>query len=93
VLATVLFTDIVGSTEKAVALGDNRRRDLLDSHHATIRRNLKRFRGNEVKSTGDGILATFDGPARGSAAPAPLPRRSGHTGLLFAPASIQASAK
>jgi class 3 adenylate cyclase len=65
VLATVLFTDIVGSTEKAVALGDNRRRDLLDSHHATIRRNLKRFRGNEVKSTGDGILATFDGPARG----------------------------
>jgi pimeloyl-ACP methyl ester carboxylesterase len=65
VLATVLFTDIVGSTEKAVALGDNRWRDLLDSHHATIRRNLKRFRGNEVKSTGDGILATFDGPARG----------------------------
>ena len=65
VLATVLFTDIVGSTEKAVALGDNRWRDLLDSHHATLRRNLKRFRGNEVKSTGDGILATFDGPARG----------------------------
>jgi class 3 adenylate cyclase len=65
VLATVLFTDIVGSTEKAVAVGDNRWRDLLDSHHATIRRNLKRFRGNEVKSTGDGILATFDGPARG----------------------------
>ena len=65
VLATVLFTDIVGSTEKAVALGDSRWRDLLDSHHATIRRNLKRFRGNEVKSTGDGMLATFDGPARG----------------------------
>ena len=63
--STVLFTDIVGSTEKAVAVGDNRWRDLLDSHHATIRRNLKRFRGNEVKSTGDGILATFDGPARG----------------------------
>ena len=58
-------TDIVGSTEKAVALGDNRWRDLLDSHHAVIRRNLTRFRGNEVKSTGDGILATFDGPARG----------------------------
>ena len=65
VLATVLFTDIVGSTEKAVALGDNRWHDLLDSHHAVIRRNLTRFRGNEVKSTGDGILATFDGPARG----------------------------
>ena len=65
VLATVLFTDIVGSTEKAVALGDHRWRDLLDSHHATIRRNLARFRGHEVKTTGDGILATFDGPARG----------------------------
>ena len=65
VLATVLFTDIVGSTEKAAALGDHRWRDLLDSHHATIRRNLARFRGHEVKTTGDGILATFDGPARG----------------------------
>jgi pimeloyl-ACP methyl ester carboxylesterase/class 3 adenylate cyclase len=65
VLATVLFTDIVGSTEKAAALGDRRWRDLLDNHHATIRRNLARFRGHEVKSTGDGILATFDGPARG----------------------------
>jgi class 3 adenylate cyclase len=65
VLATVLFTDIVGSTEKATALGDHRWRDLLDSHLATIRRNLGRFRGKEVKSTGDGILATFDGPARG----------------------------
>jgi len=65
VLATVLFTDIVGSTEKAAALGDQRWRDLLDSHHATIRRNLARFRGHEVKLTGDGFLATFDGPARG----------------------------
>ena len=65
VLATVLFTDIVGSTEKAAALGDHRWRDLLDNHHATIRRNLARFRGHEVKTTGDGILATFDGPARG----------------------------
>jgi len=65
VLATVLFTDIVGSTEKAATLGDRRWRDLLDAHHATIRRNLARFRGHEVKTTGDGILATFDGPARG----------------------------
>jgi class 3 adenylate cyclase len=65
VLATVLFTDIVGSTEKAAALGDQRWRDLLDNHHATIRRNLARFRGHEVKTTGDGFLATFDGPARG----------------------------
>jgi len=65
VLATVLFTDIVGSTEKAAALGDQRWRDILDKHNATIRRNLVRFRGREVKVTGDGFLATFDGPARG----------------------------
>jgi class 3 adenylate cyclase len=65
VLATVLFTDIVGSTEKAAALGDRRWRDLLDKHHAAVRRNLDRFRGREVKTMGDGFLATFDGPARG----------------------------
>jgi class 3 adenylate cyclase/pimeloyl-ACP methyl ester carboxylesterase len=65
VLATVLFTDIVGSTEKAAALGDSRWHNLLDKHHATIRSNLIRFRGHEVKTTGDGVLATFDGPARG----------------------------
>jgi pimeloyl-ACP methyl ester carboxylesterase len=65
VLATVLFTDIVDSTEKAVTLGDRRWHDLLDTHHATIRRNLARFRGREIKTTGDGVMATFDGPARG----------------------------
>ena len=65
VLATVLFTDIVGSTEKAAAIGDQRWRDLLDKHHGAIRRNLQRFRGREIKTTGDGFLATFDGPARG----------------------------
>ena len=65
ILATVLFTDIVGSTEKAAQLGDQRWRHLLDDHHAMIRRNLARFRGHEVKTTGDGFLATFDGPARG----------------------------
>ena len=65
VLATVLFTDIVGSTEKATALGDRRWRDLLENHHAVVRRNLDRFRGREVKTTGDGFLAVFDGPARG----------------------------
>jgi pimeloyl-ACP methyl ester carboxylesterase len=65
VLATVLFTDIVGSTEKAATLGDHRWREVLENHHAAIRRNLTRFRGREIKTTGDGILATFDGPARG----------------------------
>lgn len=65
VLATVLFTDIVGSTEKAASLGDRRWRALLDDHHAMVRGILTRFRGHEVKTTGDGFLATFDGPARG----------------------------
>jgi pimeloyl-ACP methyl ester carboxylesterase len=64
VLATVLFTDIVGSTSHAAAMGDQRWRDLLASHHALIRRELERFRGREVKTVGDGFLATFDGPAR-----------------------------
>jgi class 3 adenylate cyclase len=65
VLATVLFTDIVGATDKAEALGDQRWRDLLANHHAAVRRSLDRFRGREIKTTGDGFLAVFDGPARG----------------------------
>ncbi|HET6998964.1 MAG TPA: adenylate/guanylate cyclase domain-containing protein [Solirubrobacterales bacterium] len=63
-LATVLFTDIVGSTETAARLGDSRWRDLLERHDATVRRELAVHRGREVKTTGDGFLATFDGPAR-----------------------------
>jgi class 3 adenylate cyclase/alpha-beta hydrolase superfamily lysophospholipase len=63
-LATVLFTDIVGSTQKAGQLGDRRWRYLLDEHHARIRRLLDRFRGSEVDTAGDGFFATFDGPAR-----------------------------
>jgi class 3 adenylate cyclase/predicted alpha/beta hydrolase len=64
VLATVLFTDIVGSTERAVALGDRVWRDLLDRHHTIVRREIERHRGSEVDTSGDGFLATFDGPAR-----------------------------
>ncbi|MBR0934335.1 adenylate/guanylate cyclase domain-containing protein [Bradyrhizobium jicamae] len=64
VLATILFTDIVGSTERAHKLGDRSWRELLQAHDATVRREILRFRGNEVKSTGDGFLAEFDGPAR-----------------------------
>jgi pimeloyl-ACP methyl ester carboxylesterase len=64
VLATVLFTDIVGSTERAAELGDRRWRDLLDSHHAIVRRQLARSGGREVNTAGDGFFATFDGPAR-----------------------------
>jgi pimeloyl-ACP methyl ester carboxylesterase len=64
VLATVLFTDIVGSTEKAAALGDRRWHSLLDSHNTLVRRELATFRGREIDARGDGFLATFDGPAR-----------------------------
>jgi class 3 adenylate cyclase len=64
VLATVLFTDIVDSTATSSELGDRRWRELLDRHDAATRRQITRFRGREIKSTGDGFLATFDGPAR-----------------------------
>jgi DNA-binding NarL/FixJ family response regulator len=64
VLATVMFSDIVSSTERAVEIGDSRWRDLLDRHDALIRRELARHGGREIKTTGDGFLALFDGPAR-----------------------------
>ena len=64
ILATVLFTDIVGSTEKAVALGNRAWRGLLERHHAAIRLELSRFRGRELDTAGDGFFASFDGPAR-----------------------------
>jgi class 3 adenylate cyclase len=64
VLATVVFTDIVHSTQQAVTLGDRRWKDLLDHHDDIVRQTLLRFRGRQVKTTGDGVLAVFDGPAR-----------------------------
>ncbi|MGH3134395.1 MAG: alpha/beta fold hydrolase [Gaiellaceae bacterium] len=64
VLATVLFTDLVGSTAKAVELGDRAWRELLERHHALVATQLIRFRGREVDSAGDGVFAIFDGPAR-----------------------------
>jgi class 3 adenylate cyclase len=64
VLATVLFTDIVDSTKRAVELGDRDWRALLDAHDAVVRAQLDRFRGREVNTSGDGFLATFDGPQR-----------------------------
>ncbi|MDH5314143.1 MAG: adenylate/guanylate cyclase domain-containing protein [Actinomycetota bacterium] len=64
VLATVLFTDIVGSTETAAELGDRRWKELLEEHHRRVRGQLARFRGTEVDTAGDGFFATFDGPAR-----------------------------
>jgi class 3 adenylate cyclase len=64
VLASVLFTDIVGSTERAASLGDHRWRSLLDQHDDVVRQQLRMFRGREINTTGDGFVMSFDGPAR-----------------------------
>src|SRR5207237_3454108 len=64
VLSTVLFTDIVGSTERARTLGDRRWRELIEAHHDRVRGELQRFRGREIDTAGDGFFASFDGPAR-----------------------------
>jgi class 3 adenylate cyclase/pimeloyl-ACP methyl ester carboxylesterase len=64
VLSTVLFTDIVGSSERAASLGDRAWRELLENHHTVVRRQLARFRGREMDAAGDGFFASFDGPAR-----------------------------
>ncbi|MGH2526952.1 MAG: adenylate/guanylate cyclase domain-containing protein [Actinomycetota bacterium] len=64
VLATVLFTDIVGSTEKLAELGDRGWKDLVQRHHAQVRALLERYRGAEIDTAGDGFFASFDGPAR-----------------------------
>jgi class 3 adenylate cyclase len=64
ILATVVFTDLVGSTQRAAALGDRRWRELLDQYDVLVERHIGQFRGRLIKSTGDGTLATFDGPAR-----------------------------
>ncbi len=80
VLVTVLFTDIVNSTKRAAELGDSRWRDLLDGHNREMQAEISRFKGRPVKSTGDGFLATFDGPARAircALAVAPQMRRLG----------------
>ena len=63
-LATVLFTDVVNGTVRAADLGDRRWGELIEAHHAVVRRELERFRGVEVDTAGDGFFATFDGPAR-----------------------------
>jgi class 3 adenylate cyclase/alpha-beta hydrolase superfamily lysophospholipase len=81
VLATVLFTDIVGSTERAAAIGDQQWRALLGEHHATVRRELGRFRGREIHTAGDGFLATFDGPARAARCAVAITRAVGPLGL------------
>jgi len=64
ILTTVLFTDIVGSTERAVKLGDNRWRDIVEGHHALVRSELAKFQGREIDTAGDGFFAIFDSPAQ-----------------------------
>jgi class 3 adenylate cyclase len=81
VLATVLFTDIVGATERAAELGDRRWREVLERHHSIVRRELERFRGREVDTAGDGFLATFDGPARAVRCSRAIQQAIGELGL------------
>jgi pimeloyl-ACP methyl ester carboxylesterase len=81
VLATVLFTDIVDSTRRAAEIGDRRWRDLLGSHNAVLREVVGRFRGRAIKSTGDGFLATFDGPARALQAAFAIHEETGKLGI------------
>jgi class 3 adenylate cyclase len=81
VLATLLFTDLVGSTEQAAGLGDRRWRELLGQHRAVVRRELERYRGSEVDTSGDGFFARFDGPARAIACALELIRSTRALGL------------
>lgn len=81
VLTTVMFTDIVGSTERARVLGDRKWAVLLARHNQLVRRELGRFGGHEVKATGDGFLATFDGPARGIRCACAIQRAARDVGL------------
>jgi class 3 adenylate cyclase/alpha-beta hydrolase superfamily lysophospholipase len=81
VLATVLFTDIVGSSERAAALGDRQWRKTLEQHHELVRRQLVRFRGREVDTAGDGFFASFDGPARAIRCACAISEAVGELGL------------
>jgi class 3 adenylate cyclase len=81
VLATVLFTDIVGSTVKLAEVGDSRWRELVERHDDAVRRQLERFRGRELDTAGDGFLATFDGPARAIRCAAAIRAAVGALGL------------
>jgi len=81
VLATLLFTDIVDSTARVSMLGDQRWRELKSSHHAIVRQELKRFRGTEVDTAGDGFFARFDGPARAIRCARTIARRVGTLGI------------
>jgi class 3 adenylate cyclase len=81
ILATVLFVDIASSTERAAAMGDTRWRNVLNSYYAIVRKEFSRFRGNERNTTGDGFLATFDGPARAIRCALAIAQKVKHLGI------------
>jgi class 3 adenylate cyclase len=81
VLATLLFTDIVGSTERAAALGDRRWRELIERHHAAVRSELALARGREIDTAGDGFFASFDSPARAIRCGRAILKATGELGL------------
>ena len=92
VLATIMFTDMVRSTERAAELGDARWRELLSNYYAVLRKELAAFRGHEVNTTGDGLLATFDGPARAIRCASSVRERFAPLDYRSAPDCIPASA-
>ncbi len=81
ILTTVVFTDIVGSTARAASLGDKRWRSLLDAHDRTVRDELRRFRGRVINTTGDGFVASFDGPARAIRCSQAISQAAGKLGI------------
>ncbi len=91
-LATVMFTDIVGSTERAAAAGDRDWRRVLERHDELVRDELARYRGREIKQTGDGFLAAFDGPGRAVECAAAITSGCGGSGSRSEPAFTRASA-
>jgi hypothetical protein len=93
VLATVLFTDIVDSTRRAVEIGDRDWRALLDAHDAVVRAQLNRFRGREVNTSGDGFLATFDGPQRAIRCAMAFATLCRHSASRYGPGCTPASAR
>jgi hypothetical protein len=93
VLTSVLFTDIVASTETAASMGDQHWRRILDSHDRLVREQLRHFRGREIKTTGDGFLASFDGPPAPYGALAPLSNQSECLGSRSEPGCTPESVK
>lgn len=81
VLATVMFTDIVGATQRAVGMGDRNWRDVLEHHHALVRDELAHYRGHEINTAGDSFFATFDGPARAIRCACAISKSIHHLGI------------